>query len=135
MAIGRSHLTPAEMQPNMDRSSERHFVHEIVLPGFDFFDERTLQDQVDSSQTTRPPSFRLGYDSKRFDIYKRMDLDKPGSELTPDATIWTLYVEEAAKHDNTLAEPRQKTVNAFLLFTTLLAATIGVLSFVIKTAL
>ncbi|QRV95209.1 transmembrane protein [Ceratobasidium sp. AG-Ba] len=119
----------------MDRSSKRRLVHEIVLPGFDFFDERIPQDQINGSHTARPPSFRLGYDSKGFDIYERMDLDKPGSELTPDATIWTLYVEEAAKYDKTLVEARQRTVNTFLLFTTMFSVTIGILSFVIKTVL
>lgn len=42
--------------------------------------------------------------------------DKPGEELAGDATVWKLYLEEAAEHDEELVKGRYESLDVLLLF-------------------
>ncbi|QRV82798.1 hypothetical protein RhiJN_10813 [Ceratobasidium sp. AG-Ba] len=59
---------------------------------------------------------------RQSNSYVRMSGDTLGEELAPDATIWKLYVEEAAEQDNELANAQNKNLDLMLLFATLFSA-------------
>ncbi|QRV93623.1 transmembrane protein [Ceratobasidium sp. AG-Ba] len=54
-----------------------------------------------------------------------MASDSPGEELAPDATIWKLYLEEAAEHDQELVDGRHKSLDMLLLFAALFSAVLS----------
>ncbi|KAF8598586.1 hypothetical protein BDV93DRAFT_413822, partial [Ceratobasidium sp. AG-I] len=48
--------------------------------------------------------------------------DKPGQELTPEATIWKLYVAEAEEFDGELVEREHRNIDVMLVFAALFSA-------------
>ena len=48
--------------------------------------------------------------------YDRLATDKPGEELTPEATIWKLYVAEAEEADRELVEREHRNIDVMLVF-------------------
>ncbi|KAF8598583.1 hypothetical protein BDV93DRAFT_418139, partial [Ceratobasidium sp. AG-I] len=48
--------------------------------------------------------------------------DKPGEELTPEATIWKLYVAEAEESDRELVEREHRNIDVMLVFAALFSA-------------
>ncbi|KAG8772486.1 hypothetical protein FRC12_003055 [Ceratobasidium sp. 428] len=54
--------------------------------------------------------------------YERLAADRPGEELSPNATIWQLYVEEAKEHDGELVDGKNKNLDMMLLFAALFSA-------------
>ncbi|CAE6441111.1 unnamed protein product [Rhizoctonia solani] len=51
-----------------------------------------------------------------------MASDRLGEELNSEATIWTLYLDEAQEHDRELVEGRQRSLDTLLLFAALFSA-------------
>ncbi|KAF8597966.1 hypothetical protein BDV93DRAFT_610082 [Ceratobasidium sp. AG-I] len=54
--------------------------------------------------------------------YDQLAADKPGEELTPEATIWKLYVAEAKEYDNELVEREHRNIDVMLVFAALFSA-------------
>ncbi|QRV96283.1 hypothetical protein RhiJN_24301 [Ceratobasidium sp. AG-Ba] len=54
--------------------------------------------------------------------YERLAADKPGRELSPEGTIWQIYVEEAKEHDSELVEKENGNLDTMLLFAALFSA-------------
>ncbi|CAE6348796.1 hypothetical protein BN14_05683 [Rhizoctonia solani AG-1 IB] len=51
-----------------------------------------------------------------------MRTDKPGEELSDNAAIWDLYLEEAQDYDNELVKGRQASLDTLLIFAALFSA-------------
>ncbi|KAF8606997.1 hypothetical protein BDV93DRAFT_331841 [Ceratobasidium sp. AG-I] len=54
--------------------------------------------------------------------HERLAADKIGEELTPDAGIWQMYVEEAKEHDDELVAGKNKNLDTMLIFAALFSA-------------
>jgi hypothetical protein len=64
-----------------------------------------------------PESTQAGSrDFRRPEAYEQMAADKPGPELSHDAAIWKLYLEEADEHDQELVKGRDASLDMLLLF-------------------
>jgi hypothetical protein len=64
-----------------------------------------------------PESTQAGSrDFRRPEAYEQMATDKPGQELSHDAAIWKLYLEEADEHDQELVKGRDASLDMLLLF-------------------
>ncbi|QRW04598.1 E3 ubiquitin-protein ligase listerin [Ceratobasidium sp. AG-Ba] len=89
-------------------SSKDPTIHDILLPGF------KCSDQPGPAGSTGNPNSRSTayahtnsspmFDYRRPEAYERMAADTLGEELAQDATIWKLYLDEAAEHDLELVE-------------------------------
>ncbi|QRW01052.1 E3 ubiquitin-protein ligase listerin [Ceratobasidium sp. AG-Ba] len=55
-------------------------------------------------------------------VYERMESDKLGQELTEDAAIWNVYLDEANNHDQEMVKGRYASLDMLLLFATLFSA-------------
>ncbi|CAE6439803.1 unnamed protein product [Rhizoctonia solani] len=51
-----------------------------------------------------------------------LSADKPGEELSPDATVWKLYRDEAEEYDQELVKGRHASLDVLLLFAALFSA-------------
>ncbi|QRV90451.1 E3 ubiquitin-protein ligase listerin [Ceratobasidium sp. AG-Ba] len=110
----------------MDSSSKDPTIHDILLPGF------KCSDQPGPAESTGNPNSRSTayghttsspmFDYRRPEAYERMAADRLGEELAQDATIWKLYLDEAAEHDLELVEGRHKSLDMLLLFAALFSA-------------
>lgn len=49
-------------------------------------------------------------------FYDRLSMDKPGEELSHDATVWKLYRNEAEEYDQELVKGRHASLDVLLLF-------------------
>ncbi|QRV75688.1 E3 ubiquitin-protein ligase listerin [Ceratobasidium sp. AG-Ba] len=107
-------------------SSKDPTIHDILLPGF------KCSDQPGPAGSTGNPNSRSTayahtnsspmFDYRRPEAYERMAADTLGEELAQDATIWKLYLDEAAEHDLELVEGRHKSLDMLLLFAALFSA-------------
>ena len=59
--------------------------------------------------------------------HERLAADKIGEELTPDAGIWQMYVEEAKEHDDELVAGKNKTLDTMLIFVSRPLGVVGTL--------
>ncbi|CAE6502686.1 unnamed protein product [Rhizoctonia solani] len=59
---------------------------------------------------------------KRPKVFEEMAAEKLGKEMTPDATIWELYVDEAKEYDEELVNTHQGSLDNLLLFAGLFSA-------------
>ncbi|KAG8703864.1 hypothetical protein FRC09_003892, partial [Ceratobasidium sp. 395] len=64
-----------------------------------------------------PPKFKHEDDFK-----DHLSKDNPGSELSKDATIWKLYLDEAEEYDQELVKGRHASLDVLLLFAALFSA-------------
>ncbi|KAG9124542.1 hypothetical protein FRC07_011182 [Ceratobasidium sp. 392] len=99
----------------------------IDIAGFNFDTQQTSGGQASGSPTpgtqgTAVSGNPLPFDYRRPEASERMANDKLGEELAPDATIWKLYLEEAAEYDRELVEGQHKSLDMLLLFAALFSA-------------
>ncbi|KAF8601066.1 hypothetical protein BDV93DRAFT_524963 [Ceratobasidium sp. AG-I] len=76
-------------------------------------------------QTGLPGIFPQYNESRAYD---RLAADKPGEELTAEATIWKLYVSEAEDYDDELVDRQHRNIDVMLVFVR--STVFGNLSFV-----
>ncbi|KAB5588537.1 Transmembrane protein [Ceratobasidium theobromae] len=65
-------------------------------------------------------------DARPRETVELMAEDKPGEELAGDATVWKLYLEEAAEHDEELVKGRYESLDVLLLFASLFSVILAV---------
>ncbi|QRV99701.1 E3 ubiquitin-protein ligase listerin [Ceratobasidium sp. AG-Ba] len=98
----------------------------LDIAGFNF--DKTGQDDNNAGGSTTNKKggptnqTSIPFDYRRPEAYERMASDKIGEELAPDATIWKLYLDEAAEYDHELVEGRHKSLDMLLLFAALFSA-------------
>ncbi|KAG8742683.1 hypothetical protein FRC10_001039 [Ceratobasidium sp. 414] len=63
-----------------------------------------------------PPKFKYG------DLKDGLSKDTPGCELSNDATVWKLYLDEAEEYDQELVKGRHASLDVLLLFAALFSA-------------
>ncbi|CAE6452154.1 unnamed protein product, partial [Rhizoctonia solani] len=63
-----------------------------------------------------PTISATGTDSSSVNPHARLATDSLGQELRPQASIWKMYVEEAAEQDAELVDVQNKNLDLMLLF-------------------
>ncbi|CAE6455509.1 unnamed protein product [Rhizoctonia solani] len=65
---------------------------------------------------------KVAMDPNSLNPHMRFAADALGQELQPQASIWTMYVEEASEQDNELSDVQNKNLDLMLLFAALFSA-------------
>ncbi|CEL54089.1 hypothetical protein RSOLAG1IB_06799 [Rhizoctonia solani AG-1 IB] len=94
-----------------------------------------LQTPIDHRASQLEDEYTVPHDQQRIHVinqfpsqynrtraFEQMRTDKPGEELSDNAAIWDLYLEEAQDYDNELVKGRQASLDTLLIFAALFSA-------------
>lgn len=116
----------ADLKPNQQSQADRivsspwgGFLFQVIPRLIEnIFSNKDGAPDKNSGATTQDPVSFSGTIPQHGEAkaYDRLAADKPGEELTPEATIWKLYVAEAEEADRELVEREHRNIDVMLVF-------------------